>query len=49
MVQPVAACPEGCAEAEKSRDACIKEKGEESCGELVEAYKQCMSDLGLKI
>jgi len=48
-VKPVAACPEECAEAKKSRDECIKEKGEESCGDLVEAHKQCMRDLGLKI
>jgi hypothetical protein len=49
-VQPVAACPEAaCGDAAKSRDECIKEKGEESCGDLIEAYKQCMTDLGLKI
>ena len=43
------ACAEACPETAKSRDACIKEKGEENCGDLVEAHKQCMRDLGLKI
>jgi len=38
-----------CPEAKKSRDECIKEKGEEACGELAAAYLQCMADLGLKV
>ena len=27
----------------------IVEKGEEHCGELIEAHKKCMRDLGFKI
>jgi len=40
---------DACPEAKKSRDECIKEKGEEGCGEQAAAYLQCMADLGLKV
>ena len=38
-----------CPETKKSRDECIVEKGEENCGDLIEAHKQCMRDLGFNI
>lgn len=31
------------------RDECIMEKGEENCGDLIEAHKACMRALGFKI
>ncbi|XP_036401852.1 cytochrome c oxidase copper chaperone-like [Megalops cyprinoides] len=43
--QPCPACPE----TKKARDACIIEKGEESCTDLIEAHKDCMRALGFKI
>jgi len=44
-LKPCCACPE----TKKPRDACIIEKGEENCGELIEAHKKCMRDLGFNI
>ncbi|XP_028292288.1 cytochrome c oxidase copper chaperone [Gouania willdenowi] len=44
-LRPCCACPE----TKKVRDACIIEKGEESCSELIEAHKDCMRALGFKI
>ncbi|XP_034430713.1 cytochrome c oxidase copper chaperone [Hippoglossus hippoglossus] len=44
-LKPCCACPE----TKKVRDACIIEKGEESCTELIEAHKVCMRALGFKI
>ncbi|KAM4558132.1 cytochrome c oxidase copper chaperone isoform 1-T2 [Odontesthes bonariensis] len=44
-LKPCCACPE----TKKVRDACIIEKGEESCGDLIEAHKDCMRALGFKI
>ena len=44
-LKPCCACPE----TKKPRDACIIEKGEENCQELIEAHKKCMRDLGFKI
>ena len=44
-LKPCCACPE----TKKPRDECIMEKGEEHCGDLIEAHKQCMRDLGFKI
>ena len=44
-LKPCCACPE----TRKPRDACIVEKGEANCTELIEAHKQCMRDLGFKI
>jgi cytochrome c oxidase assembly protein subunit 17 len=38
-----------CKETKRPRDACIIEKGEENCGELIEAHKACMRGLGFKI
>ncbi|XP_035264646.1 cytochrome c oxidase copper chaperone [Anguilla rostrata] len=38
-----------CPETKKARDACIIEKGEESCSDLIEAHKECMRALGFKI
>jgi len=38
-----------CPETKKARDACIIEKGEEHCGDLIEAHKQCMREMGFKI
>jgi len=44
-IKPCCACPE----TKRPRDACIIEKGEENCGELIEAHKACMRALGFKI
>ncbi|XP_028937273.1 cytochrome c oxidase copper chaperone [Ornithorhynchus anatinus] len=44
-LKPCCACPE----TKKVRDACIIEKGEEHCGQLIEAHKECMRALGFKI
>ncbi|XP_060785576.1 cytochrome c oxidase copper chaperone [Neoarius graeffei] len=44
-LKPCCACPE----TKKARDACIVEKGEESCTHLIEAHKACMRALGFKI
>lgn len=44
-LKPCCACPE----TKKPRDECIMEKGEENCGDLIEAHKKCMRDLGFKI
>jgi len=43
--KPCCACPE----TRKARDACIAEKGEEECGDLIEAHKQCMIEMGFKV
>uniref|UniRef100_A0A0K0DLH1 Cytochrome c oxidase copper chaperone n=1 Tax=Angiostrongylus cantonensis TaxID=6313 RepID=A0A0K0DLH1_ANGCA len=32
-----------------ARDQCIVENGEEHCGELIEAHKQCMRKAGFDI
>nr|XP_020487581.1 cytochrome c oxidase copper chaperone [Labrus bergylta]XP_020487582.1 cytochrome c oxidase copper chaperone [Labrus bergylta]XP_020487583.1 cytochrome c oxidase copper chaperone [Labrus bergylta] len=44
-LKPCCACPE----TKKVRDACIIEKGEDNCGGLIEAHKDCMRALGFKI
>ncbi|RVE58498.1 hypothetical protein OJAV_G00209950 [Oryzias javanicus] len=44
-LKPCCACPE----TKKVRDACIIEKGEENCGDLIEAHKECMRSLGFKV
>lgn len=38
-----------CPETKKVRDACIVEKGEENCKDLIEAHKKCMRDAGFNI
>lgn len=43
--KPCCACPE----TRKARDACIMEKGQENCKELIEAHKECMKKLGFNI
>ncbi|XP_077155472.1 cytochrome c oxidase copper chaperone [Ranitomeya variabilis] len=44
-LKPCCACPE----TKKVRDACIIEKGEEHCRDLIEAHKECMRALGFKV
>ncbi|RUS22219.1 cytochrome c oxidase copper chaperone-like protein [Endogone sp. FLAS-F59071] len=44
-LKPCCACPE----TKKPRDQCIFERGEENCGDLIEAHKQCMRNLGFKV
>ncbi|XP_071995061.1 cytochrome c oxidase copper chaperone [Engystomops pustulosus] len=44
-LKPCCACPE----TKKVRDACIIEKGEEKCQDLIEAHKECMRALGFKV
>ncbi|KAJ8013081.1 hypothetical protein DPEC_G00049590 [Dallia pectoralis] len=46
--KPLKACC-ACPETKKVRDACIIEKGEGSCTDLIEAHKECMRALGFKI
>lgn len=46
--KPCPACS-ACQETRKIRDACVFEKGEENCGDLIEAHKQCLRDHGMKI
>lgn len=38
-----------CPETKQARDQCIMEKGEENCGDLIEAHKKCMRDMGFNI
>ncbi|CAD6197566.1 unnamed protein product [Caenorhabditis auriculariae] len=44
-LKPCCACPE----TKRIRDACIMENGEENCGKLIEAHKQCMRDAGFNM
>eukprot|EP00039_Didymoeca_costata_P018792 m.334994 g.334994 ORF g.334994 m.334994 type:complete len:62 (-) comp17489_c0_seq1:139-324(-) len=44
-LKPCCACPE----TRKPRDDCIMAKGEEACGDLIEAHKACMRTLGFKV
>lgn len=44
-LKPCCACPE----TKKARDACIVEKGEENCKDLIEAHKECMRKLGFNV
>ncbi|AWP13542.1 hypothetical protein SMAX5B_001135 [Scophthalmus maximus] len=44
-LKPCCACPD----TKKVRDACIIEKGEEHCSDLIDAHKDCMRALGFKI
>ncbi|KAG4079118.1 hypothetical protein HA402_001089 [Bradysia odoriphaga] len=38
-----------CPETKRARDQCIMDNGEENCGKLIEAHKQCMRDQGFNI
>ncbi|XP_071800942.1 cytochrome c oxidase copper chaperone-like [Asterias amurensis] len=38
-----------CPETKKERDACIMEKGESECGDLIEAHLGCMRKMGFNI
>uniref|UniRef100_A0AC35THG9 ANK_REP_REGION domain-containing protein n=1 Tax=Rhabditophanes sp. KR3021 TaxID=114890 RepID=A0AC35THG9_9BILA len=38
-----------CPETKRVRDECIVTKGEEFCGDLIEAHKKCMRDLGFNM
>lgn len=44
-LKPCCACPE----TRKPRDACIVEKGEDACKDLIEAHKDCMRKMGFKV
>jgi len=44
-LKPCCACPE----TKKARDACIVEKGEAECGDLIEAHKECMRKMGFNV
>ncbi|XP_072254528.1 cytochrome c oxidase copper chaperone [Pyxicephalus adspersus] len=44
-LRPCCACPE----TKKARDACIIERGEDQCRDLIEAHKECMRALGFKV
>lgn len=43
--KPCCACPE----TRKARDMCIVERGEEECGDLIKAHKECMRKMGFEI
>lgn len=43
--KPCCACPE----TRKARDMCIVERGEEECGDLIEAHKECMRKMGFRV
>ncbi|XP_060636655.1 cytochrome c oxidase copper chaperone-like [Anolis sagrei] len=36
-----------CAELKATSEKCVKEKGEEACKELLEAYHSCLRALGM--
>ena len=38
-----------CPETKKARDACIVERGEENCGDFIEAHKECMRKMGFNV
>jgi len=38
-----------CPESKAALDACVAKNGEANCGDLIEAHKQCMRDLGFKV
>ncbi|MGH0154906.1 UNVERIFIED_CONTAM: hypothetical protein FKN15_027989 [Acipenser sinensis] len=42
------AAPAGCQAIKTEMEKCIKDKGEESCKDLIEAYKACLKSLGEK-
>jgi len=44
-LKPCCACPE----TKKVRDQCIVENGEENCGDLIKAHKECMKKMGFNI
>lgn len=44
-LKPCCACPE----TKKARDACIIERGEENCSDLIQAHKECMRSMGFNI
>ncbi|PAV82418.1 hypothetical protein WR25_11262 [Diploscapter pachys] len=44
-LKPCCACPE----TKQARDLCIIENGEEHCGPLIEAHKECMRKHGFNI
>lgn len=43
--KPCCACPE----TRKARDMCIVERGEEECGDLIQAHKECMRKMGFNL
>lgn len=38
-----------CLDTKGKRDECVINRGEENCGDVIEAHKQCMRDLGFNI
>uniref|UniRef100_A0A8D2NK50 COX17 cytochrome c oxidase assembly homolog n=1 Tax=Zonotrichia albicollis TaxID=44394 RepID=A0A8D2NK50_ZONAL len=46
---PLPYCPCCCPQKSDSLPGVIIEKGEENCGHLIEAHKECMRALGFKI
>ncbi|KAL9880559.1 cytochrome c oxidase copper chaperone [Glossina fuscipes] len=38
-----------CPETKKARDQCIIERGEEHCGDFIEAHKKCMRSQGFNV
>lgn len=46
--KPCPACS-ACKPTRAIRDACVFEKGEDNCADVIEAHKQCLRDHGMKI
>jgi len=44
MPESVPECVEVCLEAKAAREACVLEKGEEGCADLIAAYTKCLED-----
>ena len=44
-LKPCCACPE----TKKARDECMIQNGEEGCGDLIEAHKECLRKHGFKV
>jgi len=44
MPEETPECVEVCMDAAKAREACILEKGEENCADLIAAYTKCVAD-----
>uniref|UniRef100_A0A240SWD0 Cytochrome c oxidase copper chaperone n=1 Tax=Glossina brevipalpis TaxID=37001 RepID=A0A240SWD0_9MUSC len=38
-----------CPETKKARDQCIIDRGEEHCGDFIEAHKRCMRSQGFNV
>lgn len=44
MPESVPECVEVCLDAKAAREACVLEKGEDGCADLIAAYTKCLED-----